>query len=62
MYGLSFYFSADGPFLGMAESQHTMSESNAYVIKYPQMPVPNDVTRDAICSKLLPNVPNCSKL
>ena len=28
-------------------------------IKCPQELVPNDVVRDAICSKLLPNVPNC---
>ena len=37
MYGLSFHSSADGPFLGMAESQHTMSQSNACVIDHVQL-------------------------
>ena len=36
-HSLSFHSSADGPLLGMAESQHTMSESNACVIDHMQL-------------------------
>ena len=59
---LSFHSSADRPFLGMAEWQHTISESNAciIIIKHLQTPVPNDVARDVPnCSKLFQTVPNC---
>ena len=37
LHSLSFSSSADGPFLGMAESQHTMSESNACVKDHMQL-------------------------
>ena len=36
-HSLSFHSSADRPFLGMAESQHTMSQSNACVIDHMQL-------------------------